>query len=81
AADTDSAEYTKRLTPHITKVAAWLVAQAGNFGVLLVHFILTLILTALLYMHGEGAAKIVRRLAHRIAEERGENATILAAKS
>ena len=81
AADTDSAEFTQRLAPYVTKVAGWMVAQAGNFGVLLVHFVLTLILTALLYMHGEEAASMVRRLAYRIAEERGENAAILAAKS
>jgi predicted PurR-regulated permease PerM len=81
AAETDSAEYTKRLAPYVTKVAGWMVSQAGNFGVLLVHFILTLVLTALLYMNGEEAARIVRRLAHRIAQERGENAAILAAKS
>jgi predicted PurR-regulated permease PerM len=80
-ADTDSAEYTKKLTPYITEVAGWLVSQAGNFGVLLVHFVLTLILTALLYMNGEEAAKMVRKLAYRIAEERGENAIILAAQS
>ncbi|NIQ10359.1 MAG: AI-2E family transporter YdiK, partial [Gammaproteobacteria bacterium] len=27
AAEADSAEYTKRLSPYITKVAGWLVAQ------------------------------------------------------
>lgn len=81
AAETDSVEYTKKLAPYISKIAGWMVAQAGNFGVLLVHFVLTLVLTALLYMNGEEAARIVRRLAFRIAEDRGENSILLAAKS
>lgn len=81
AAETDPDEIASRVTPYIKKFATWLVTQAGSFGMMLVHFVLTLILTALLYMNGEEAASIVRRLAHRIAEERGENAAILAAKS
>ncbi len=79
AAATEQGEFAKRLTPYISKVAGWLVAQAGGFGLILIHFMLTLIFTALLYMNGEDAAKMVRRLAYRIADERGENAAILAA--
>ena len=79
AAATEQGEFAKRLTPYISKVAGWLVAQAGGFGLILIHFMLTLIFTALLYMNGEDAAEMVRRLAYRIADERGENAAILAA--
>ena len=81
AAATDPEEFAKRLSPYITKVAGWLVAQAGGFGMMLIHFILTLVLAALLYMNGEQAAEMARRMAHRIAEDRGENSAILAAKS
>ncbi len=80
-ADTGPGELTERLSPYISNMAGWLVAQAGSIGMMLVHFILTLILATLLYMHGEEAANSVRRLAHRIADERGENAAVLAAKS
>lgn len=81
AATAEPGEFAKGLTPYIRDFAGWLVAKAGSFGMMLVHFFLTLILTALLYMNGEEAAMIVRRLAHRIAEERGENAVILAGNS
>ena len=81
AAATDPGEFAKRLSPYIKNVAGWLVAQAGSFGMMLIHFILTLVLAALLYMNGEQAAVMARRLAHRIAEDRGENSAILAAKS
>ena len=79
AAATDQGEIARWLSPYLRGTGTWLLAQAGSFGVMLIHFILTLILTALLYCNGEAAAGMVRRLAHRIAEERGENATLLAA--
>jgi len=81
AAEADPAETARRFTPYIKQFAGWLVAQAGSLGVIVVHFVLTLILTAFLYMNGEDAAAMARSLARRIAEERGENAAILAAKS
>jgi len=81
AAAAEPGEFAKGLTPYIRNVAGWLVAQAGSFGMMMVHFLLTLILTALLYLNGEEAANITRSLARRIAEDRGENATILAANA
>jgi predicted PurR-regulated permease PerM len=81
AAATEAEDFAMRLSPYLHNVAGWLVDQAGSFGLMLVHFILTLVLTALLYMNGEDAAGMVRRLAHRIADERGENAAVLAAMS
>lgn len=81
AASSQPGELASRLSPYVRNLAGWLVAQAGGFGMMLVHFVLTLILTALIYTNGEEAANLIRRLAHRIGEERGENAVILAAKS
>lgn len=80
-AATEQGEFAKRLTPYISEVAGWMVAQAGSLGLILVHFMLTLVLTAMLYINGETAAKTVRRLARRIADDRGENAAILAANA
>lgn len=81
AAATEAEEFAMRLSPYLRNVAGWLVDQAGSFGLMLIHFILTLVLTALLYMNGEDAAGMVQRLAHRIADEQGENAAVLAAMS
>ena len=81
AATIGPAEFASRLSPYLRNVAGWLVAQAGSFGMMLVHFILTLVLTTLLYMNGEAAADMVKRLARRIADDRGENSAILAAMS
>ncbi len=54
AAVASSGEFAQRLTPYLRNVAGWMVAQAGSFGMMLVHFILTLILTALLYIEWRG---------------------------
>lgn len=81
AASSKPGELAHGLSPYVRNLAGWMVAQAGSFGMMLVHFVLTLILTALLYINGEAAADMICRLARRIAEERGENAVILAAKS
>ena len=74
-------ELTKRLSPYIRNIGGWLVAQAGSFGMMFLHLVLTLILATILYMNGEDAAKIMLRLARRIAGDRGENAAHLAALS
>jgi len=74
-------ELAKRLSPYIRNVGGWLVAQAGSFGMMFLHLLLTLVLASILYMNGEDAAKIMLRLSHRIAGDRGENAANLAALS
>ena len=81
ASTTAPEELTKRLSPYIRNIGGWLVAQAGSFGLMFLHLLLTLILATILYMNGEDAAKIMLRLSHRIAGERGEHAANLAALS
>jgi predicted PurR-regulated permease PerM len=79
--DAGPKELTTKLSPYIRDTAGWLVSKAGNFGMLLIHFILTLLLAALLYLNGEDAANMVRRFASRIDGERGESAVILAGQA
>jgi predicted PurR-regulated permease PerM len=74
-------ELAVRLTPYMNKVIRWFVAQAGSFGVMFVHFLLTVIISAILYAKGEGAAEGIRRFAGRIAGVRGENAVLLAGQA
>ena len=66
AAEAKPGEFAKALTPYIKNVAGWLVAQAGSFGMMMIHFLLTLIFSALLYMNGEMAAEAACKLARRI---------------
>lgn len=67
-----------RVTPYAREFGSWLVAQAGSFGLMFIHILLTLLLSAILFLQGEQAADTVRRFAFRIAGERGEHAAVLA---
>ena len=70
-----------RLAPHAGDILKWFAGQAGSFGMMFVQFLLTVVIAAILYYGGEAAARSVRRFACRLAGERGEEATILAAKT
>ena len=70
-----------RLTPLADEVALWFVGRVGSIGLLLVHFLLTVIITAILYSNGETAAGAAGRFARRLAGPQGENAVHLAAQA
>ena len=70
-----------RLTPYAGNVTKWFIAEAGNVGFLLVQFLLTLVLAALMYARGETAAAVVRRFGGRLAGERGQSAVRLAGQA
>ena len=70
-----------RVMPYGGRLAQWLVAEAGNVGMLFMQFLLTLVLTALLYGTGEAAALEVLRFGRRLAGVRGENAVRLAGQA
>jgi predicted PurR-regulated permease PerM len=67
-----------KLSPYAGNLTRWFVAEVGSLGLLLVQFLVTVVVAALLYAHGESAALLVRRLAARVAGERGEHSVELA---
>ncbi len=76
-----SAELSERLSPYTQKVVGWFLIQAGSIGMMLLHCFLTVILSAVLYVHGETAANGVKLFFRRLAGPQGEDAAILAAKA
>jgi predicted PurR-regulated permease PerM len=74
-------ELAAEAAPFVRTGVQWLAGRAGHFGFLLVHFLLTVLITAILYTTGETAARGVRRFARRLAEDRGEEAALLAAQA
>ena len=74
-------QFAETIRPYVKSVAAWLLAVTGGFGGLLGHFLLTVIIAAILYAQGETAASGVRAFARRLAGERGDAAVILAGQS
>src|SRR5262245_44429258 len=69
------------VTPYARDLARALVSEVGNIGLLLVQFVLTLVIAAILFSHGEAAARGVLRFARRLAGEQGEKAAHLAGQA
>lgn len=70
-----------RVMPYAGSVTRWFVAEAGDVGILFLQFLLTLVLSALMFASGEAAALAVSRFGHRLAGERGANAVRLAGQA
>lgn len=73
--------FAEVIRPHIKSVAAWVIAITGGFGGIFVHFLLTVIIAAVLYANGEAAARGVRAFANRLAGVRGDASVVLAGQS
>lgn len=80
-AATPSEELAARATPYFQTVARWFAGQAGGFALMLLHFLLTVVVTAILYATGESAAKGVRLFARRLAGDRGDGSVVLAGQA
>jgi predicted PurR-regulated permease PerM len=74
-------EISARLSPYAQQLILWFVVHVGGIGLLLVNFLLTVIIAAILYANGETAARAAARFAWRIAGPRGENAVHLAGQA
>ena len=67
-----------QLTPYAASATRWLVGEAGNLGLLVVQFLITVALAAVMYADGETWGSAVRRFGHRLGGLRGEGAVVLA---
>jgi predicted PurR-regulated permease PerM len=70
-----------QLSPYAQTLALWFVGQVGSIGRLLLQFLLTVVIAAILYASGETAARGATRFARRLAGPQGENAVHLAAQA
>ncbi|MBO0735193.1 MAG: AI-2E family transporter YdiK [Alphaproteobacteria bacterium] len=70
-----------QVAPYAGSVASWFVAALGGLGIVLVQFLLTIVLAAIMYLNGEHAAASARRFGHRLAGERGEQSIRLAGQA
>jgi predicted PurR-regulated permease PerM len=70
-----------RAAPYASDALKWGFGRVGSAGSTLVHFLLVVVLSAILYSKGEAAARGVRRFGRRLAAERGENSVILAGQA
>ena len=68
-------------TPYADDIAKWFVSQAGSVGSIFLQFLLTVIVSALMYAGGESAALAVHRFGRRLAGIAGDNVVTLAGQA
>jgi predicted PurR-regulated permease PerM len=74
-------ELSAQATPYIRQVLSWFAGQAGSLGLMVLHFLLTVVIAGILYANGEAAATGVCRFGRRLAGHRGENAVVLSGQA
>jgi predicted PurR-regulated permease PerM len=74
-------DLSARLAPYAGRVVRWFISQAGSAGMMILQFLLTVVIAAILYANGDAAAAGVRSFARRLAGQKGEGAAVLAAKA
>jgi len=74
-------DLSARLAPHAGQAVRWFASQAGSAGMMILQFLLTVIIAAILYANGDTAATGVRAFGRRLAGPKGEEAAVLAAKA
>lgn len=68
----------ERVQPYVGNLTKWIVGEIGGIGFVLVQFLLTVGIAAVMYQNGEAAADRVLRFARRLGGERGAEAVKLA---
>lgn len=69
------------LRPYARLTASWALTVTGGFGTVAIHFLLTVIVVAILYSQGETAAEGVLRFGRRLGGERGDHTVRLAGQA
>lgn len=62
-------------------ITRWFIEAMGSLGSVLVQFLLTVAIVAIMYAQGENAAIMARRFGSRLAGTRGEQAIVLAGQA
>ena len=70
-----------RIEPYLGTAVRWFGQQAGSFGALLVHLLVMLIISIILFVQGDVAARGVLAFFRWLAGERGHGAVILAGQA
>jgi predicted PurR-regulated permease PerM len=74
-------EMSARLLPYARTLVGWFAGQVGGIGLMVLNFLLTVGIAAILYANGERVAGGIARFARRLAGPQGENAVHLAAQA
>lgn len=79
--DEGTRELFSKIRPYAGKLTQWFIAAVGSFGMVVVQFLLTVAIAAILYAKGEAAAAIVTNFCIRLNGSRGAASALLAAQA
>jgi predicted PurR-regulated permease PerM len=79
--DTGVQELLQKAKPYAAMITQWFITAVGSFGMVLIQFLLTVAVSAIMYARGERAAKTVVRFGIRLAGERGVQSVLLATQA
>ncbi|XBC40861.1 MAG: AI-2E family transporter YdiK [Buchnera aphidicola (Nurudea yanoniella)] len=74
-------ELITKIQPYMGKTTEFFVIQVGHFGRFIIHLILMLIFSSLLYWNGEKMRNIIRHFALRLGSHSGDSVVFLAGQA
>lgn len=80
-ANSDAPELLRKVRPYAGRLSDWFIGAVGSFGLVLMQFLLTVAVSAILYASGERAAAYAARFGARLAGDRGRQAVVLAGQA
>jgi len=80
-ADSEARDLMQKIRPYAGGLTEWFIGAVGSFGMVLMQFLLTVAISALLYARGERAGAYVMRFGIRLAGDRGRQAVVLAGQA
>jgi predicted PurR-regulated permease PerM len=80
-AGSEAPELLQKIRPYASRLTDWFIGAVGGFGLVLVQFLLTVAISAILYANGERGAAYVGRFGARLAGARGQQAVTLAGQA
>jgi predicted PurR-regulated permease PerM len=71
----------RMLAPYLQTALQWFAVTAGSIGTMLLQFLLTTIITAIMLAKGEEAREMILGFSRRLAGQQGEDVAVLAGKA
>jgi len=72
---------TSRLSPYASDVAHWVASALGSFGLFTIEFLLTVVISVIMFTQGETAREGLIRFGRRLAGDRGQSVVLLAGQA
>jgi predicted PurR-regulated permease PerM len=79
--DSGAREVLQEVRPYVGMLIQWFISAVGSLGIVLMQFLLTVVMAAILYARGEHAARAATGFGFRLAGDRGRQAVKLAGQA